>query len=457
MHMQLVGFISFFTLATFLYFSRAKNNTNLWYAGYLFAISLGQLAFLINPTPIKTVAIAQTFHFHEFLARFLSSLSYRFSPYFLLLIGLEISKIIPANKVKVTNFASSLPLLFGYIWDCLFPKEGFIHIYLDFSKNFYILACWATLYTIIGLSLIFYAYFKENNLSIKRQNLLIFILTSPAIGLLYVAYILPINTPFDFSVLHATTGIIIAVTFLILASKFGMMSVKIKIEHDLTNNMISSINSGTSVLNHAVKNKLLIIDIASESLQSVQSEEVHNFYHTLKNSIEQLNQLMKHIQTKTQIEDLITEKVSIASLIHESLTIHQPLFEHEKIMYEFKPEKTKRDICDCDKVHLLEVFSNIFFNSVEAMKEQEVKKIRIELIVKHKHIYIIIRDNGPGISKENLPQVVNPFFSTKRSQNNFGLGLTYCFNVIQRHKGQMRVESKEGEGTGIILIIPKAG
>lgn len=69
---------------------------------------------------------------------------------------------------------------------------------------------------------------------------------------------------------------------------------------------------------------------------------------------------------------------------------------------------------------------------------------------------IRIRDNGKGISKENLDKIFNPFFTTKPTGKGTGLGLSLSFDiVVQEHRGELRVESTEGEFAEFIITIPK--
>ena len=82
-------------------------------------------------------------------------------------------------------------------------------------------------------------------------------------------------------------------------------------------------------------------------------------------------------------------------------------------------------------------------------------EIRIETTIIKSYILISVNDNGTGISKENLSFVFDPFFTTKRKTMNFGLGLTYCYNVMQLHKGTLEIESREGKGTTVMLKFPK--
>jgi two-component system, NtrC family, sensor kinase len=71
-------------------------------------------------------------------------------------------------------------------------------------------------------------------------------------------------------------------------------------------------------------------------------------------------------------------------------------------------------------------------------------------------VEIRIKDNGTGIPKEALPKIFNPFFTTKPTGSGTGLGLSLSYQiVVDQHKGTMRVETQEGEGTEFILTLPE--
>lgn len=99
-----------------------------------------------------------------------------------------------------------------------------------------------------------------------------------------------------------------------------------------------------------------------------------------------------------------------------------------------------------------ETFINILNNAIEAISSNG--EIKIDIYENKKFITVAINDNGPGISKDNLPRVVDPFFSTKNRTQNFGLGLSYCYSVMQQHGGRLDIESEVGMGTKILLGFP---
>jgi signal transduction histidine kinase len=72
-------------------------------------------------------------------------------------------------------------------------------------------------------------------------------------------------------------------------------------------------------------------------------------------------------------------------------------------------------------------------------------------------IEIRIEDNGAGISKAAILKIFNPFFTTKPPGSGMGLGLSLSYQiVVEQHKGAIRVESREGESTALIITLPKA-
>lgn len=70
-------------------------------------------------------------------------------------------------------------------------------------------------------------------------------------------------------------------------------------------------------------------------------------------------------------------------------------------------------------------------------------------------ISVSIIDNGCGIDKKDIKHVFKPLFSTKASQKNYGLGLSYTKNIIQKNNGYIKIKSKPNIGTTVQVILPK--
>jgi signal transduction histidine kinase len=108
-----------------------------------------------------------------------------------------------------------------------------------------------------------------------------------------------------------------------------------------------------------------------------------------------------------------------------------------------------------DTVHLKEAISNLICNSVEAMPAGGL--ITITIIADRKGAAISVKDNGIGIPRAKQALVFEPFYSTKgHKKDNFGLGLSYVYNVMKKSGGSVGLESREAVGTEITLYFPRS-
>lgn len=101
---------------------------------------------------------------------------------------------------------------------------------------------------------------------------------------------------------------------------------------------------------------------------------------------------------------------------------------------------------------LSQVFMNILINAAQAIEKQG--QITIKTRCEENNIVISISDTGQGIPKDILGRIFDPFFTTKEVGKGTGLGLSIAYDIIQKHKGQLNVESRPGEGTTFTITIP---
>ncbi|NQT55068.1 MAG: two-component sensor histidine kinase, partial [Desulfobacteraceae bacterium] len=64
------------------------------------------------------------------------------------------------------------------------------------------------------------------------------------------------------------------------------------------------------------------------------------------------------------------------------------------------------------------------------------------------------KDNGPGISREEIKKIFDPFFTTKKMGQGTGLGLSISYGIIEKLGGRITVESEEGQGTTFMVYLP---
>jgi signal transduction histidine kinase len=108
---------------------------------------------------------------------------------------------------------------------------------------------------------------------------------------------------------------------------------------------------------------------------------------------------------------------------------------------------------------LIQVVVNLLQNALDALKKKqfpdgEKPRLTIDATMQGEHAIIKIRDNGPGISQDNLSKIFDPFFTTKDVGEGMGLGLAIVYRIIQAHDGRINVNSVENEFCEFVLELP---
>jgi len=111
---------------------------------------------------------------------------------------------------------------------------------------------------------------------------------------------------------------------------------------------------------------------------------------------------------------------------------------------------------NCFPGQLNQVFMNILTNAIQAIpEEQKDAHISVRTADMDDHIQIVLGDNGTGMSDEVKQRIFEPFFTTKPVGVGTGLGMSISYGIIEKHKGEMTVNSELGKGSEFIIQLPK--
>lgn len=105
-----------------------------------------------------------------------------------------------------------------------------------------------------------------------------------------------------------------------------------------------------------------------------------------------------------------------------------------------------------DPNQLQQVFVNVLLNAIYA--SYPGGKIKVVVGMKGDKAFIDIGDQGKGIPEQEMSRVFNPFYSTKPEGQGTGLGLAVSYGIVNKHGGAITIESKEGEGTCVKVLLP---
>ncbi len=105
-----------------------------------------------------------------------------------------------------------------------------------------------------------------------------------------------------------------------------------------------------------------------------------------------------------------------------------------------------------------QLMTNLISNATDAYEKVRRRKNRevvIKLEIEKGKVNLTVQDFGCGIPRKNLKKIFDPFFTTKSPEKGIGIGLSICKNIVEKEfGGKIRIESKEGEGTIVLVEFP---
>ena len=162
--------------------------------------------------------------------------------------------------------------------------------------------------------------------------------------------------------------------------------------------------------------------------------------------------LLKFAETYRNLNKITTpnfKKLYVRDLFENLHQLMQPTLLQKKIELEIilkDPELT----VDADPNLVEQVLINLLVNAMEAVKDKSHARIVLSAFATlGNRVILKIADNGAGMSPEIVDKIFIPFFSTKRSGS--GIGLSLCKQIMMLHKGNIQVQSVEGEGSAFML------
>ena len=199
-------------------------------------------------------------------------------------------------------------------------------------------------------------------------------------------------------------------------------------------------------LAHEIKNPLTPIQLTIDRIRTkyigqITNEDQQSFKENLKiinSQIKQIENLVNEFSDFARMPKPTLKRNNLVKLLSENIKLLSEVNKSIEINLNKKDEEI---LLECDKEQISRVFINLIKNSIESI-EQKVeknpdfkKKILIDISSNNDHILISIEDNGVGFDKNNIEEILNPYYTTKK--NGTGLGLSIVNKIINDHKGEL--------------------
>jgi signal transduction histidine kinase len=153
------------------------------------------------------------------------------------------------------------------------------------------------------------------------------------------------------------------------------------------------------------------------------------------------------------------EPIDLAQLVDDSLV----LLEREMNKYRVRVDKELSQVPPAlvNANQIQQILLNLLINARQAMPQGGRLLVKLEHDAQCDMVVLVVRDDGVGIPADKLPRIFDPFFSTKdgpdeTGKGGTGLGLSSCRNIVEAHRGRIRVQSTVGKGTAFTIMLPVA-
>ncbi len=228
------------------------------------------------------------------------------------------------------------------------------------------------------------------------------------------------------------------------------------VAHEI-NNPIGVINSAADVLERCIRT---INDVVMNGKTPVQISE----HPTLQKALKLLPQntqlitdaglriakLVQSLKNFARLEEAEFQSVSIHEGIESALTLIQHEIKESVQVVKDYGELPQHFCCPGE---LNQVFMTLLRNASQAMEREGV--ITIKTGADKENLYVKISDTGKGMTPEELKSLFDFRFTKKQSRVAMAMGLVNAYNIIQKHHGEIQVESEAGKGTTFTVILPK--
>jgi signal transduction histidine kinase len=208
---------------------------------------------------------------------------------------------------------------------------------------------------------------------------------------------------------------------------------------------------------HEINNPLNYIMGASiglenyfEEYESLDKQTTDFLLESIKIGIDRTVGIIKGLNQFSRNSDTMDEDCDIHSIIENCILMLHNKMKHSGILTKNYTANTILVKGNISMLH--QVFINVLNNALYAINDSG--NIVLTTSKNKSNIEIEISDTGCGIEKENLPQITDPFFTTKPPGEGTGLGLSITYSIIKEHNGSMSFDSELGKGTKVTIVLP---
>jgi len=233
-------------------------------------------------------------------------------------------------------------------------------------------------------------------------------------------------------------------------------------EHALHTEKMASIGKMAAVLAHEINNplsgiltyaKLLRKWIDRDDAGCSRRQDIRDSLDLIASESRRCGDLVKNLLTFSRATPMNLQPTNVNQVIERSLRLVQHQLDLAGIHVEEKLHPVM-PLVQCDGAQIEQVLLALIMNAIDAMPQGGNLWITSLFAPETNQVRIVVRDDGSGIPPEILPRIFEPFLTTKETGRGVGLGLAISHSILERHNGNIEVQSEAGRGSTFTITLP---
>lgn len=217
---------------------------------------------------------------------------------------------------------------------------------------------------------------------------------------------------------------------------------------------VGTLTSGIAhELNNPINNIVLTAESLKEDFQDLSQEDAMGLIQDILMQSERASEIVKGLLDFSRSEHPEFEAMSIGAVVQDTLKLvrNQLTLSGINVEQDIPPDLPP---IHGERKSLQQVFLNLFINAIQAMLDGGTLHIRAHPSPDGQWMVIDVIDTGVGIDPEHLPQIFDPFYTTKQVGRGTGLGLSVTYGIVEKHGGHIGAKSSKGAGATFTVTLP---
>ena len=189
-----------------------------------------------------------------------------------------------------------------------------------------------------------------------------------------------------------------------------------------------------------------------KEMSKIDTEFTGRFYESALEGVDRINLLVERALHYSRHPQPQFSQPDLAKLLDDVLIQEEVNLKKANVQLDKQYQPSVNSI-EADSEQLMELFSNLIANSIDAMEEAQIRKLSIKAQVLYDRVAVEITDSGSGIPKDKISTIFDPFITYKHK--GLGLGLAIVKKIVDEHKGSIEVSSEPGKGTKFRVFLPR--